>query len=111
MKLVIVVCHFPTQFHSASYGSLARFRNVQRMTALGGNTLMGTSGDISDFQHLKALLHQYHRTETCLDDGHTMTPRQWHTALAALLYKRRTKIDPLWTSNVLAGVDPVTGEV
>lgn len=41
-----------------------------------------------------------------MDDGHEMTPRQWHTALQALLYERRSKGDPLWTTNVVAGIDP-----
>lgn len=43
----------------ASYGSLARFRNQQRMAALGETTLLGSSGDISDFQFTVNMLHQY----------------------------------------------------
>jgi 20S proteasome subunit beta 7 len=89
----------------ASYGSLARFRDMQRMTALGSRTLLGTSGDISDFQYLTRFLHQYHITEVCCNDGHLMSPKQWYTALAAVLYKRRTENNPLWTANVLAGVE------
>lgn len=89
----------------ASYGSLARFRDMQRMTSLGSKTLLGTSGDISDFQYLTRLLQQYHITEVCLNDGHLMTPKQWYTALAAVLYKRRSESNPLWTANVLAGVE------
>lgn len=89
----------------ASYGSLARFRDMQRMTSLGSRTLLGTSGDISDFQYLSKLLHQYHITEVCYNDGHLMSPKQWYTALAAVLYKRRSESNPLWTANVLAGVE------
>lgn len=89
----------------ASYGSLARFRDMQRMTSLGSRTLLGTSGDISDFQYLTRLLHQYHVTEVCLNDGHLMSPKQWYTALAAVLYKRRSESNPIWTANVLAGVE------
>jgi len=43
----------------ASYGSLARFRDVQRMATLGGNTLLGSSGDISDFQFTVNMLQQF----------------------------------------------------
>lgn len=78
---------------------------MERMTSLGGKTLLGTSGDISDFQYLTRLLTQYHLTELCLNDGHLMSPKQWYTALAAVLYKRRSESNPLWTSNVLAGVE------
>lgn len=72
---------------------------------------MGTSGDISDLQFTTNLLQQYRIEEICLDDGHEMTPKQWHTALAAYMYKKRSDMDPLWNSNVLAGVDPKTGQV
>lgn len=75
------------------------------MTALGSKTLLGTSGDISDYQNICRLLHQYHVTEQCYDDGHLMSPKQWYTALAAVLYKRRSESNPLWTSNVIAGVE------
>ena len=34
-----------------------------------------------------------------------MTPKQWHTTLQAYLYGRRSKGDPLWTANIVAGVD------
>lgn len=34
----------------ASYGSLARFRTEQRIEGFGNNTLIGATGDLSDFQ-------------------------------------------------------------
>jgi 20S proteasome subunit beta 7 len=37
-----------------------------------------------------------------------MSPKQWHTTLQAYMYGRRTKGDPLWTANVVAGVDRLT---
>jgi 20S proteasome subunit beta 7 len=41
-----------------------------------------------------------------LDDGHKMTPKQWHTALQALQYERRCRGDPLWMTNVVCGISP-----
>ena len=41
-----------------SYGSLARFREVSRLTAVGDNTVVGGTGDYADFQYLKSLLEQ-----------------------------------------------------
>ena len=59
----------------ASYGALARFRDVERMTQLGETTLMGTSGDISDLQFTANMLkhYQYGRrrcafAELCVQD-------------------------------------------
>lgn len=37
---------------SASYGSLARFRDIERLKALGTHTVLGAAGDMSDFQWL-----------------------------------------------------------
>ena len=40
----------------ASYGSLARFRDVERLYTAANTTVVGASGDISDFQYIKHLL-------------------------------------------------------
>lgn len=48
--------------------------------------------------------------EACYDDGHFMSPTQWYTALSAYMYKRRSKMDPLWNSHIVAGVDKKSGE-
>ena len=37
----------------ASYGSMARFRNIQRLHAVGSHTIVGLSGELSDAQTLK----------------------------------------------------------
>lgn len=42
-------------------------------------------------------------------DGHTLTPPQLYRSLSRMMYGRRSKIDPLWNSLVLAGIDPTTG--
>lgn len=42
----------------ASYGSLARFRDVQRIQAIGESTVLGCSGDIADFQHVLHLMDE-----------------------------------------------------
>lgn len=36
----------------ASYGSMARFRNIQRLHAIGTHTIVGMSGELSDAQTL-----------------------------------------------------------
>lgn len=40
----------------ASYGSLARFKDVQRLRAIGDYTCIGAGGDMSDFQYLEKTL-------------------------------------------------------
>jgi 20S proteasome subunit beta 7 len=48
--------HFVSHPLSASYGSLARFRDIERLHPVGDHTIVGASGDISDFQYLKHIL-------------------------------------------------------
>lgn len=50
----------------ASYGSLSRFRQVPRMAALG-ETLIGASGDISDFQYIMKELEDMKCVSILLD--------------------------------------------
>jgi len=40
----------------ASYGSLARFKDVQRLKPVGDYTVVGAGGDMSDFQYLEKTL-------------------------------------------------------
>jgi 20S proteasome subunit beta 7 len=37
-------------FISGSYGTLARYRDVRRLEKIGDSTILGGSGDLSDFQ-------------------------------------------------------------
>ncbi|KAJ2441883.1 Proteasome subunit beta type-7, partial [Coemansia sp. RSA 2337] len=53
----------------ASYGSLARFRNEKRLMAVGETTLLGVSGDMSDFQHMQHTLESLLTQEYDMDDG------------------------------------------
>ncbi|XP_014118501.1 PREDICTED: proteasome subunit beta type-4-like, partial [Pseudopodoces humilis] len=41
-----------------SYGSLARFRGISRLLKVNDSTVLGASGDLADFQHLRQLLEQ-----------------------------------------------------
>lgn len=94
----------------ASYGSLARFFKTERLLKVGGNTLIGVSGDVSDFQNLTHTLDKLQVSEFVQGDGHALQAPHIHEYLANLFYQRRNKMNPLWNSVVVAGVDPVSGE-
>ena len=53
----------------ASYGGLARFTNVVRLHPVGKNTLIGCTGDLSDFARVKEHLHELIVEDYCEDDG------------------------------------------
>ncbi|KAH9959314.1 proteasome endopeptidase complex beta subunit [Russula dissimulans] len=89
----------------ASYGSLARFRGVERLHPVGDYTVVGASGDMSDFQYLQQLLDSLVISEeTNRQDGHTLGPAEIHEYLSQVMYQRRSKMDPLWNSLLVGGV-------
>jgi len=40
----------------ASYGSMARYKSVQRIAKVNDGAIVGASGEFSDFQYIKDLL-------------------------------------------------------
>ena len=53
----------------ASYGGLARFTNIVRLHPVGENTLIGCTGDLSDFDRIKEDLKELIIQDFCEDDG------------------------------------------
>eukprot|EP01097_Dermamoeba_algensis_P005505 TRINITY_DN3508_c0_g1_i1.p1 TRINITY_DN3508_c0_g1~~TRINITY_DN3508_c0_g1_i1.p1 ORF type:complete len:232 (+),score=35.16 TRINITY_DN3508_c0_g1_i1:107-802(+) len=88
----------------ASYGSLARFRSVKRLAQVGANTIIGASGEYSDFQSVLDSLELLITSEEVLQDGSRLSPKEIHAWLTRITYNRRNKMDPLYNSFVLAGV-------
>lgn len=87
----------------ASYGSLARFKDVQRLQAVGDYTVIGASGDMSDFQYIQRLLDDIAVGEFAAQDGHELGPVETHEFLSQVMYGRRSKLNPLWNSLIIGG--------
>ncbi|KAL1696484.1 nucleophile aminohydrolase [Schizophyllum commune] len=87
----------------ASYGSLARFKDVQRLHAVGDYTCIGASGDMSDLQYIQGLLDSVMIDEFTAADGHTLGPKEVHEYLSQVMYARRSKMNPLWNSLLVGG--------
>lgn len=94
----------------ASYGSLARFKDIQRLIPVGEHTVVGAGGDLSDFQYVKKMLEARMVEETLADDGHVLSTSQIFEYLARVMYNRRSKVNPLWNSFVVGGVEGRSGE-
>lgn len=89
----------------ASYGSMARFRNEQRLISVGQHTLMGVSGDISDFQHMQHTLDNMLTQEYDIDDGQVLGTKSIYKYISNIMYNRRSRVDPLWNAYVMGGID------
>ncbi|QSL65267.1 hypothetical protein MERGE_002576 [Pneumocystis wakefieldiae] len=89
----------------ASYGSLARYDDVEKLFFFG-KTVIGVSGEISDLQYIKRLLHSFSIKEKNHEDGHFPCSSHIFEYLSHVLYNRRTNFDPLLNSCIVAGFDP-----
>ena len=89
----------------ASYGTMARYKDMRRISKVGGNCLIAASGEISDYQSVVKMLDDVHQEDVNQDDGHVRSPKDIHNYLRAVLYQRRNKGNPLWNQLLVAGYD------
>ncbi|PWA83340.1 20S proteasome beta subunit G1 [Artemisia annua] len=87
-----------------SYGSTIRYKSVERLKQVGKHSLIGASGEISDFQEITRYLDELILGDNMWDDGNSLGPKEVHNYLTRTMYNRRNKFDPLWNSLVLGGV-------
>jgi len=89
----------------ASYGSLAMFKDMVRISKVGSNTLVGGSGEMSDYAYVTRMLEELTRSNENFDDGFEHSPEEIYHYLRAVMYQRRSKMDPLWNELVVAGFE------
>jgi len=87
-----------------SYGSMARFPDLNRIIKVNDSTVLGAGGDYADFQFLSEVIKQKQIDEDCKDDGFNLKPKALHSWLTRVMYNRRSKFDPLWNNLVVAGL-------
>ena len=74
------------------------------MRAVNGTTVIGFTGELSDFDYIMTLLEELNTADFCEDDGKELSPREIYAYLTRVMYNRRNKFDPLWNSLVVAGM-------
>lgn len=90
-----------------SYGSLLRFNNIERLVKVGKETVVGVSGDISDFQQIERMLDELETQEGYdnNDNDNSLRAPHVHEYLSRVLYNRRSKMNPLWNAVIVGGYD------
>lgn len=88
----------------ASYGSMARFKDVKRIKQVGEQTIVGAGGEFSDFQAISDMLDDVVQEDKNLDDNFVRAPSEIYSYLRAVMYQRRNKFNPLWNNVVVGGV-------
>ncbi|KAL3617696.1 Proteasome subunit beta type-4 [Castilleja foliolosa] len=87
-----------------SYGSTLRYKTVERLKPVGKHSIIGASGEISDFQEIMRYLDEQILYDNMWDDGNSLGPKEVHNYLTRVMYNRRNKFNPLWNSLVLGGI-------
>lgn len=88
-----------------SYGSLARYQNIDRVFKINKNIILGGSGDFADIQSIKRNIDQKMIEDENYDDEITMKPKELASWLTRVLYGRRSRMNPLYIDVVVGGVD------
>jgi len=93
-----------------SYGGLAMFKSIERIKSINSQTIIGASGEYSDFQYIQRILTKLTTDDFAAADGAQLTASEIHSYLSRVMYNRRSKVDPLWNSVITAGFDPKKNE-
>jgi 20S proteasome subunit beta 7 len=89
----------------ASYGSMARYKGICRLSPVGSNTVVGGTGEMSDFQQMQQYLDDIVTSGWIHEDGIELKPSEVYNYMGRVLYNRRSKMNPLYNQYVIAGYD------
>ncbi|KAI5165549.1 20S proteasome subunit beta 7 [Nematocida sp. AWRm78] len=86
-----------------SYGSLAKYKNIERVGAVSKNILLGTSGEYSNFQEMiKRLRIQINPPG---DKEVFLGPRECFNMVRNYMYEKRCKGRPEMNIHIIAGIE------
>ena len=96
---------------STTYGSMMKIKDARRIEKLTDECIFAASGEMSDFQDLSKQLRQKADEDEIAQDGACfMRPRDYFNFIGAQNYQRRLKMNPLWCTTIVAGVNKDSGE-
>ena len=94
-----------------SYGSMRAFKDQERFFQINESTVLASFGEASDYQEIKKLLREKEEEDAIANDGaQFLKTKDYWNYLSRVQYHRRMKMNPLFTNNIVAGVDKASGE-
>uniref|UniRef100_A0A4W3H5D7 Proteasome subunit beta n=1 Tax=Callorhinchus milii TaxID=7868 RepID=A0A4W3H5D7_CALMI len=88
-----------------SYGNMARFRSISRLMKVNECTVLGASGDYADYQYLKQVIEQMMSGLLIRVCMRLSLPKALHSWMTRVMYNRRSKMNPLWNTVIIGGVN------
>lgn len=88
-----------------TYGSLARYQDVERVFKINNTTVLGGSGDFADIQGMKRSIDLKILDDICRADNCDMLPSALSSWITRVLYSRRTRMKPLQIDMVVGGFE------
>jgi len=85
------------------YGGQKRYKDECRMKKVGEYSLIGASGEFSDFQYLGKQLDELDNEDFFHEDGYQMGPHEYSSYIGRMMYNRRTKMNPLYNQFIVVG--------
>jgi len=89
-----------------SYGSMAKYKDCERIMIVNNTTVVAASGDYADYQFLTKIIKQKQIDEKQWNDGLQLYPAALHSWITRVSYNKRSKFEPLWCAWVVAGLQP-----
>lgn len=83
-----------------------KYDNISRISRINTNTIIGSSGEYSDFQELNRILIEKAEFDE-LYNGYDsfLGPKELSSYLSYICYEKRCKMNPYWNTTIVGGID------
>lgn len=81
-----------------------KFNNIEKIVKINKNTMIGCSGEFSDFQELTRILVEKSEEDELYDGVNSFFgPSEISNYLSHICYNKRSKMDPYWNTTIVGG--------
>lgn len=85
-----------------AYGGTLKFSNTRRMCEVGTHSIVGATGEYSDFQQIERVCEELDDSDWMAHDGGRYSPAEISSFLGRKCYNKRSKGNP-WYNQLIVG--------